>query len=666
MDLEQRSINVGKALIMDTVRNANSGHTGGPLSSFDFAYVLFKDFLKFDPENTDWFDRDRFVLSIGHESALLYTILTFIGWLDIEDLKSFRQFGSKTPGHPERGLTPGVEATTGPLGQGIGNAVGMAISESILQENFGKDIINHYTYVLHGDGDIQEPVSQGAIAIAGHYGLGKLIAYYDSNDAQISGKVSRSDSTDYAAFYKSNNWHVIEIDGHDRSAIRDALRLAQMEISKPSVIIGTTTMAHGCANMEGNHETHGAPLPPEEIAATKQKFRLDPEQFFYLPADVLNHFREGFDFAKQEVAAWENSLRNALNDSNFRQKWDIAMSGGVPQDVNWPSYEPGEMIATRKVWGGIIEPLADVHPTLVGGSADLEPSNVTAGFAKKVEDFNKNNKSGRNFAYGVREFPMGAINNGIAQHGGLKVFGATFFVFSDYERPALRMRALQKLPVISEYTHDSIYVGEDGPTHQPIEHIMACRAIPNLLVLRPGDANEAVVASKIAFEQSELPSAVLLTRQGLPVLDRNTYPSAEEFRKGAYILSDYDTESPEISIFASGSEVSLALDVKAALKDQFNIRVVNFGCWELFDMQPEDYRANIIHDSSFKISIEAGITQGWEKYTGNSILNSLNIGINTFGESAPGKDVAEYFGLTSEAITKTILTKLDKVSNYSK
>ena len=665
MDLEQRSINVGKALIMDTVRNADSGHTGGPLSSFDFAYVLFKDFLKFDPENTDWFDRDRFVLSIGHESALLYTMLTLIGWLDIEDLKSFRQFGSKTPGHPERGLTPGVEATTGPLGQGVGNAVGMAISESILQENFGKDIVNHYTYVLHGDGDIQEPVSQGAIAIAGHYGLGKLIAYYDSNDAQISGKVSRSDSTDYAAFYRSNNWHVIEIDGHDRSAIRDAIRLAQMEISKPSVIIGTTIMAQGCANMEGNHETHGAPLPLEEIAATKQKLGLDSGQFFYLPEDVLNHFREGFSFAKQEVAAWENSLKNALNDSKFRQKWEIAMSGSIPQDVNWPFYKAGEMIATRKVWGGIIEPLADAHPTLVGGSADLEPSNVTVGFAKKVKDFNKNNKSGRNFAYGVREFPMGTINNGIAQHGGLKVFGATFFVFSDYERPALRMRALQNLPVISEYTHDSIYVGEDGPTHQPIEHIMACRAIPNLLVLRPGDANEAVIASKIAFEQSELPSLVLLTRQGLPVLDRSIYPSAEEFRKGAYILSDYDSENPKLSIFASGSEVSLALDVKVALKDQFNIRVVNFGCWELFDMQSEDYKSNIIHDSSFKISIEAGITQGWEKYTGNSTSNSLNIGINTFGESAPGKDVAEHFGLTSEAIIDTILSKLEKVSNYS-
>jgi transketolase len=309
-------------------------------------------------------------------------------------------------------------------------------------------------------------------------------------------------------------------------------------------------------------------------------------------------------------------------------------------------------MATRKVWGAVIESLAPIKKTLVGGSADLEPSNVTTGFAKMVKDFSKENHSGRNFAYGVREFPMGVINNGIAQHGGLKVFGATFFVFSDYERPAIRMRALQKLPVITEYTHDSIFVGEDGPTHQPIEHLMASRTIPNLLVLRPCDANEAVVASKVAFEQSEYPSLVLLTRQGLPVLDRSVYPSAEEFRKGAYIISDYNQGKTDISIFASGSEVSLALDVKEALKDQFNIRVVNFGCWELFDMQSEDYRFNIIHDSSFKVSIEAGITQGWEKYTGNC---ALNIGINRFGESAPGKEVADYFGLNVSSVKQKII-----------
>ena len=654
LDIEQQSINQAKALIMDMVRGANSGHTGGPFSSLDFTYVLYKEFLKFDPDNPDWFNRDRFVLSAGHESALLYAILHYIGWLSVDDLKQFRKMGSKTPGHPERGVTPGVEATTGPLGQGVGNAVGMAVAESVLRNQLGSDIANHYTYFLHSDGDIQEPVAMGSVAIAGHWGLSKLIGYYDANKAQISGNVDRSDSVDYAKFYKSNNWHVQEVDGQNRDEIRSAIRLAQMEIEKPSIIIGHNIIAPGCATMEGDHNTHGAPLPPEEIAATKNKLGLDSDKFYYASDAVLNDFRESFDYAREEVKAWKSALKNKMNDLNFKKDWEVCVGSKVP-DIDWPNFEAGNIIATRKVWGAVIESMAPKIKTLVGGSADLEPSNVTAGFANMVKDFTKDCHSGRNFAYGVREFPMGAINNGIAQHGGLKVFGATFFVFSDYERPAIRMRALQKLPVITEYTHDSIFVGEDGPTHQPVEHLMASRTIPNLLVLRPCDANEAVVASRIAFEQSELPSLVLLTRQGLPVLDRSVYPSAEEFRKGAYIISDYNQGVPDISIFASGSEVSLALDVKESLKDVFNIRVVNFGCWELFDMQPESYKNNIIHNSSFKVSIEAGITQGWEKYTGNCKLSTLNIGINRFGESAPGKEVADYFGLNVETIKEKII-----------
>mgnify|MGYP001294854362 FL=1 len=651
LDIEQKSINQAKALIMDMVRGANSGHTGGPFSSLDFTYVLYKDFLKFDPDSPDWFNRDRFVLSAGHESALLYAILNFIGWLSIEDLKKFRQLGSKTPGHPERGHTPGVESTTGPLGQGFANAVGMAVAESVLRNQLSSDIIDHFTYFLHSDGDIQEPVAMGAAAIAGHWGLGKLIGYYDANKAQISGEVDRSDSVDYVKFYEANNWHVQEVDGQNREEIRNAIRLAQMEIEKPSIIIGHNVIAPGCATMEGDHNTHGAPLPPEEIAKTKQKLGLDSEKFYYVSDDVLEDFRESFDYARDEVKAWDLSLSKKMEDEIFKENWKICIDGEIP-DIDWPSFDPGEVIATRKVWGAVIEAMAPKIKTLVGGSADLEPSNVTAGFANMVKDFSKGNHSGRNFAYGVREFPMGAINNGIAQHGGLKVFGATFFVFSDYERPAVRMRALQKLPVISEYTHDSIFVGEDGPTHQPIEHLMASRTIPNLLVLRPCDANEAVVASRLAFEQAEFPSLVLLTRQGLPVLDRSIYPSAEGFRKGAYIISDYGRGCSDISIFASGSEVSLALDVKESLKDKFDIRVVNFGCWELFDMQSEDYKNNIIHDPSFKVSIEAGITQGWQKYTGNK---ALNIGINRFGESAPGKEVANFFGLNVNSIKQKII-----------
>ena len=653
-DIDQYSINIASALIMDTVRQANSGHTGGPLSSLDFTYILFKEFLKFDPDNPNWENRDRFVMSIGHESALLYTMLCFVGWLDVEDLKKFRQLGSKTPGHPERGLTPGVEATTGPLGQGIGNAVGMAIAEKILSEKFGTDIVNHYTYALHGDGDIQEPVAQGAIALAGHYGLEKLIMYYDSNDAQISGKVSRSDSTDYAKMFNAHGWHVQEIDGHNHDEIRSSIRIAQMEVEKPSIIIGKTIMAKGCANVEGDHNTHGAPLSNEEIAATKEKLNLDAENLFYFPNSVKEDFQKSYQYARTEVASWNKVLSDRFQDDTFNKDWQDSTNLNIPSQVKWPEFKYGENIATRKVWGEVIEELAEKGTFLVGGSADLEPSNVTAGFANMVGDFSKENPSGMNFPYGVREFPMGVINNGIAQHGGLFVFGATFFVFADYERPAIRMRALQGLPVISEFTHDSIYVGEDGPTHQPIEHLMSYRAIPNLLVLRPGDANEAVAAAKIAFEQKDRPSLVLLTRQSLPVLDRNIYSSPYSIEKGGYIL--LENKEPEIMIFATGSEVWVALEVAERLSN-YKVKVVNLACWELFEEQDVEYKNEVLKskNNSLLVSIEAGITDGWQKYTGR---NGLNIGIDNFGESAPGAEVANHFGLTPDKIYNKILNRM--------
>ena len=653
-DIDQYAINIAKGLIMDTVRNANSGHTGGPLSSLDFTYTLFKDILKFDPDDPEWKDRDRFVLSAGHESPLIYTMLTYIGWLGIDDLKKFRQLGSRTPGHPERGLTPGIEATTGPLGQGVGNALGMAVAECILRNHFGEDVVNHTTYCLHGDGDIQEPVSQGAISLAGHWGLGKLIHYYDSNNAQISGQVSRADSTDYVKMYQSHGWHVQEIDGHDRGAIRDSIRKAQMEVAKPSVIIGHTIMAQGCATMEDDYNTHGAPLPPEEISATKKKLDLDPNEFFALPDDVLEEFREGFDYARGEVASWNTALEHRMMEIEFEREWNLAFSGNLPE-IKLPSFEPGQNIATRKAWGPFIEELAKHHPTLVGGSADLEPSNVTTGFANMVGDFSSDNHSNRNFAYGVREFPMGAMNNGIAQHGGLKVFGATFFVFSDYERPAIRLRALQGLPVVSEYTHDSIFVGEDGPTHQPIEHLMACRAIPNLLVVRPADVNEASVASKMAFELKDRPTLVLLTRQGLPVFDRTIYPPAEMLYKGGYIMSDCAGE-PDVVIIATGSELWVALESMELLKD-VKIRVVNLPCWKIFDEQGETYNQEVLGPkSALRVSVEAGITMGWERYTG---LNGLNLGINTFGMSGPGDQVAGHFGITPETVAECIRQRLN-------
>ena len=347
VDIEQFAINTAKGLIMDTVRNADSGHTGGPFSSLDYTYTLFKEFLKFDPDDPQWKDRDRFVLSAGHESALLYTMLTFIGWLEVDDLKKFRQMGSKTPGHPERGLTPGVEATTGPLGQGVGNAFGMAISECILRNYFGEDVMNHNTYCLHSDGDIQEPVAQGAIALAGHWGLGKLINYYDANNAQISGQVSRSDSTDYVRLYQSSGWHVQEIDGHDRDAIRDAIRKAQMEVEKPSIIIGHTIMAHGCATMEDDYKTHGAPLPPEEIAKTKEKLGLNPNEYFKLSNDVIEDFQAGFDFARKEVAAWNSALKSRLSDSDFEKSWNLVFSSSLP-NIDLPNFEPGKKLLPGK------------------------------------------------------------------------------------------------------------------------------------------------------------------------------------------------------------------------------------------------------------------------------------------------------------------------------
>ena len=652
LSIDQYSINVAKGLIMDTVRNANSGHTGGPLSSLDFTYILFKEVLKIDPDDSQWINRDRFVMSIGHESALMYTMLSFMGWLKVDELKQFRQLGSRTPGHPERGLTPGVEATTGPLGQGIGNAVGMAIAEKILADKFGSDLISHFTYCLHGDGDIQEPVSQGSIALAGHYGLGKLIMYYDSNEAQISGKVSRSDSTNYSMMYKSHGWHVQDIDGHNHDEIRSAIRIAQMEIEKPSVIIGRTIMANGCANVEGDHNTHGAPLSTEEIYETKSKLGLNPDNFFELPQDVLDDFQNSYPYLRQDVSAWNTKLNERMKKTDFKNNWNNSLNLSIPDNVQWPIYNVGDNIATRKVWGAVIEELADKGTFLVGGSADLEPSNATGGFAKMVGDFTKDNAGGMNLPYGVREFPMGVINNGISQHGGLRVFGATFFVFADYERPAIRLRALQGLPVVSEYTHDSIYVGEDGPTHQPIEHIMSYRAIPNLLVIRPADANEAVIASKIAFEQTNRPSLVLLTRQGLPVIDRKKYPNHNNIEKGGYVL--VKNKNPEIMIFSSGSEVSLALEVVDILSD-YSIKVVNLACWELFEEQEDNYKKEVLasNTTTLLVSIEAGITNGWQKFTGR---NGLNIGIDSFGESAPGKEVADHFGLNAKSISNKILS----------
>ena len=651
-DKDQFSIAVLKGLIMDGVRKANSGHPGGAMSSADFIYLLFKDYLKYSPQNPEWFDRDRFVLSGGHMSMLQYGILHMVGWMKLSELKKFRQLGSQTPGHPEVDIK-GVECTTGPLGQGFAMGVGMAFAEAYLNEVTSdkannQKLVDHFTYVLATDGDLQEPVSLGAAAIAGHLGLKKLVVYYDANDAQISGKVSRSDSVDYATVFDGLGWNVQTIDGHDHSAMHFAIETAKV-MNKPSIIIGNTVMAKGSANMEKDHNTHGAPLSHDEINLTKKKLGL-PDKKFFVPEQVIEHFRMRFNDLTDLEDKWSDAYKKLSSTTELKNIIASTISEKIISEFDTPDFSAGEVLATRKAFGAVLDSIADDFPQLVGGSADLEPSNYTGNFAEKFGDFTKINQSGRNIPFGVREFPMAAMMNGIALHGGLIPFGGTFLVFADYERPALRLAALQKLRVIHEFTHDSFYVGEDGPTHQPVEQIMSLRAIPDFCVYRPADAKETASCVKLALENDSTPSALILTRQGVPIIDGSQNQVDNNVAKGAYTLLDC-SGNPEIVILASGSEVSLAVEVANKLNDK-KIRVVSMPSWELFDMQPNEYKEKLIPKrGSLKVSIEAGVTQGWEKYIGRY---GLSIGINHFGNSAPAADLAEKFGFTCDKVIEKI------------
>ena len=651
-DKDQFSIAVLKGLIMDGVRKANSGHPGGAMSSADFIYLLFKDYLKYSPQNPEWFDRDRFVLSGGHMSMLQYGILHMVGWMKLSELKKFRQLGSQTPGHPEVDIK-GVECTTGPLGQGFAMGVGMAFAEAYLNEVTSdkannQKLVDHFTYVLATDGDLQEPVSLGAAAIAGHLGLKKLVVYYDANDAQISGKVSRSDSVDYATVFDGLGWNVQTIDGHDHSAMHFAIETAKV-MNKPSIIIGNTVMAKGSANMEKDHNTHGAPLSHDEINLTKKKLGL-PDKKFFVPEQVIEHFRMRFNDLTDLEDKWSDAYKKLSSTTELKNIIASTISEKIISEFDTPDFSAGEVLATRKAFGAVLDSIADDFPQLVGGSADLEPSNYTGNFAEKFGDFTKINQSGRNIPFGVREFPMAAMMNGIALHGGLIPFGGTFLVFADYERPALRLAALQKLRVIHEFTHDSFYVGEDGPTHQPVEQIMSLRAIPDFCVYRPADAKETASCVKLALENDSTPSALILTRQGVPIIDGSQNQVDNNVAKGAYTLLDC-SGSPEIVILASGSEVSLAVEVANKLNDK-KIRVVSMPSWELFDMQPNEYKEKLIPKrGSLKVSIEAGVTQGWEKYIGRY---GLSVGINHFGSSAPAADLAEKFGFTCDKVIEKI------------
>ncbi len=658
-NIDSFSTSVIRGLILDTTRKANSGHPGGAMSSTDFVYLLHKEFLNYNPHNPNWFNRDRFILSAGHESTLLYSMLVLQGFLPIDELKNFRQLHSKTPGHPEFGFTDGVEATTGPLGQGISMAVGIALAEEHLRAKFGSDVVNHFTYVVVGDGDLQEPIALGSASLAGHWALNKLIVFYDKNNIQISGSTSRSDSTNIKKVFEGLLWNVIEIDGHNHSEIRNAIKSAQLKSTKPTIIIGSTTMAKGLANREGDHETHGSPLPNEEIIATKIKLGLPDHKMFYLPKEVLDNFRTRWNELVAKVENWNVIINQKLvTDINFKTLWQEVNSDFIADNLEVPEFSSDKPLATRAAFGKTLVKFAEQLQTIVGGSADLEPSNNTKEFANLVGEFTIENRLGRNLSFGVREFPMAAIVNGLALHGGIKPFGATFLVFSDYARHAIRLSAMMHLHVMFVFTHDSFYVGEDGPTHQPIEHIASLRLIPNLLVFRPADATETSACMRVAADKFNCPSILALTRQNLPILNSNSDEVYQNVQKGGYIV--YETENQkkiDMIFIATGSEVHLAISTAKAILDK-NIRVISMPSVELFEKQSDEYKNQIFPKTvRFRVSVEAGVTKGWEKYVG---LDGFTFGIDNFGASAPYEDLEKEFGFTTESLTEIIISKYQK------
>lgn len=651
---DQQTINIIKGLIIDGVHHANSGHPGGAMSSLDFAYILFSEYLNFDPNDPKWMGRDRFILSAGHESMLLYSLLHMQGWLEEGDLRAFRQLHSRTPGHPENYMTPGVECTTGPLGQGAAMSVGFAIAAAHFSARLNENLFSYRTWALLGDGCMQEDVTLGAASYAGHLRLNNLIWYYDRNGVQISGNIDRTVSDDYEKIFEGFGWEVISIDGHDHSSLRQALNRATELREKPLLIIGNTTMAKGSHSMEGSAKTHGAPLPAEERIKTKENLGLPTNEDFYCPIEAKNFFRRRFPELKKKVVEWNELLKTLRRNDKFEriyQQCFISEPLDSLPELNW---ESGTSIATRNAFGEIIAKWAEHLPNLMGGSADLEPSNMTGAFAQIVGDFNFDQREGRNLVFGVREFPMSAICNGLALHGGIIPFDATFLSFSDYARPALRLNAIQRTRVIHEYTHDSFYLGEDGPTHQPVEQLMSLRMIPNFVVMRPADANETYLLTRHALSLKDRPTAICLSRQKLPVLNISEKESLNAL-KGAYVV--YDEENFEVLIMASGGEVSLALEAAKKL-DSIRTRVVSMPCWELFEQQDTEYQHKILPPSCKKrVSIEAGVTLGWQKYTGD---RGLCIGFDRFGDSAPAQDLAKYYGFEATDIAKRMAQWLDK------
>jgi transketolase len=680
-DLDELAINTIRFLSVDAVQKANSGHPGLPLGAAPMAYVLWTRFLKHNPSHPDWFDRDRFVLSAGHGSMLLYSLLHLTGYdLPLEQIKQFRQWGSQTPGHPERGSAPGVETTTGPLGQGFGNGVGMAIAEAYLAARYnrpGFEIVNHFTYAIASDGDLMEGVASEAASLAGHLRLGKLIYLYDDNRVSLAASTQVTFTEDRARRFEAYGWHTQTVaDGNDLKAIERALRAARAEAERPSLILVRTHLGYGSPHKQDTFEAHGSPLGEEEVRLTKQALGWPTEPPFYIPDRALQHFRQALGQGEQAEAEWNARLADYAREfPDLAAEFQQAMRGELPTgwDADIPSFPAdAKGAATRVASGKVMSAIAPRLPTLVGGSADLDPSTHT--MLKGLGDFENPtqaegdvqgsagggwNYAGRNLHFGVREHGMGAVLNGMAAHGGIIPFGATFLIFSDYMRPPMRLAALMELHTIYVFTHDSIGLGEDGPTHQPVEQLANLRAVPRLVVIRPGDANETVVAWRVAIETRGRPVALVLSRQAVPTLDRSQFAPADGLRRGAYVLADAPDGRPDVILIASGSELSLAVGARQKLLEQaVRARVVSMPSWELFDAQPRDYRDSILPPAvRARLAVEAGSPQGWHRYVGDG---GDVLGVDRFGASAPGPTVLREYGFTVENVTRRALALLGR------
>ena len=661
MSISEQSIHTIRTLSMDAVQEANSGHPGTPMALAPLAYELWMNHLRYNPRNPDWFDRDRFVLSCGHASMLLYAVLHLSGYdLPLHEIVRFRQWGSKTPGHPEYGLTPGVETTTGPLGQGFMNALGMAMAEAHLASVFnrpGHSIVDHRTYVFMSDGDIMEGASHEAASLAGHLGLGKLICVYDDNRITIDGETSLSYSDDVGKRFEGYNWHVQNLgdSAEDLSGISGALNLAKAEAERPSLIVVRSHIGYGSPRYQDTARAHGAPLGDEEVEATKRSYGWPESETFLVPDEVFAHMGEAVSRGSALEEDWNHRFaKYEAENPELAAKFQAAIQGELP--AGWESRIPrfqadGGALATRAASGEVLNEIAPAMPWLIGGSADLAASNNS--LIKASGNFARGDFSNRNINWGIREHAMGAACSGMALHGGVRPYAATFFTFTDYARPAIRLAALMELPVIYVMTHDSIGLGEDGPTHQPIEHLASLRAMPGLTIIRPCDANETAVAWRVAIERLEGPTMLVLTRQGLPILKRSGENEADALSRGAYVISAESGNSPQAVLIATGSEVHLAMEAQSELAaGGIDARVVSMPSWELFREQSPAYRDSVLPpEVKARVAIEAGATMGWREWVGD---DGAVIGIDRFGASAPYKEIYSHFGLTAENVAARV------------